>query len=180
MVIGKKRTNFINYTALELLKKNKLDNSKAINILELINTNTDIKVIPYDFGDEIFGVYVDNIHGKTSIGYNEKNSEELNRAILAHLLGHVLLSHKRKEVFVELNTTFFELMFFGKLNKAAIETQEKEANIFMASLLIPDFLLIEEINRLRGADNIILELSKVFCVPVNVMIFKLMLTDFKI
>lgn len=177
MGIGKKRKYYIMNLAFELLKKNNLNDSKVIDIFSLMTNIYNLPVISYDFGEEILGVFVDNIDKKFSFGYNTNNSYELNRVILSHMFGHYILSHKRKKLFVELNKNFFNLMIFNS-SENNLSIQENEANIFMASLLINDKLFEIEMYKIGNTENMIYELAKIFCVPINVIQFKLMLTDF--
>lgn len=94
-------------------------------------------VIPYDFPDSVSGVtFIEE--GVKSIGVNRLQALTRQRFSIAHEMGHYLHGHEAydaSKVHVEENR--------GLL--ASHNRQEQEANEFAAELLMPHFLVRQEI-----------------------------------
>lgn len=164
-------TNQIEKKALELLVKTDSLNA-PIPIKEIIKS-LDIKLSPYDLGEDVSGVLViDNQNYK--IGYNSTESHVRQRFTLAHELGHFILhKNKAQEVFVD-NVTYM----FRKANTRTKDYKiEMEANQFAAAILMPKQLLELEIDKLSGSilsdHDLISSLSKIFKVSQIAMTYRL-------
>lgn len=133
------------------------------------------EVIPYELGDEISGILVINDQ-KGIIGYNPSDSKRRQRFTIAHELGHYLLHHNSKDLF--LDRDFLVVKYRGKKVYSRSELrQESEANAFAASILMPKSLIIaelekEEYSKLKE-NELIEELAKAFDVSVHAMTYRL-------
>lgn len=95
----------------------------------------------YDFGDDVSGVLLRDGE-KTTIGYSSQTGYQRQRFTIAHELGHYVLDHQRQGVFVDTPEKYFTLFRDAK-SATGEDVQEREANAFAASLLMPRDLLIE-------------------------------------
>ncbi|MCF2445400.1 ImmA/IrrE family metallo-endopeptidase [Dyadobacter sp. CY345] len=152
--------------------------------VEKIIIQKGIKLVPYDFGDDISGVLLyDGI--KATIGYNKDNGPSRRRFTMAHELGHFVLNHQRHGIFVDTAEKYFPPKFRDRDSSTGEFLQEKEANAFAASLLMPDELVLSAIEFIRDQKkhlqedyNLAGELAKYFWVSPQAMLFRLDNLDF--
>lgn len=132
--MNKKRLKQIEDFATSILEQT---NCYSIPVkVELVAKNLGIGLEGFDFGDTISGVFFDD-GNKKLIGYNIDNPPNRKRFTIAHELGHFALDHKREGIFVD-NPTKYATMFFRDSDSSTGEfLQEREANAFAASLLMP-------------------------------------------
>jgi Zn-dependent peptidase ImmA (M78 family) len=98
---------------------------------------------------------------KPIIVVNDEDSPPQQNFTIAHELGHYILEH-------ELTSNSYCL--FRNPAKQKITPVEQEANCFAANLLVPTYILQEYLNRYPFADDD--QLSKIFGVPSNVILFR--------
>ncbi|GAB2562660.1 ImmA/IrrE family metallo-endopeptidase [Spirosoma aerophilum] len=103
--------------------------------VERVATMLGIDLIPHDFGEDVSGVLLRE-GDKAQIGFNTKNGAKRQRFTIAHELGHYVLNHQRKGVFVDTPEKYFAL-FRDSNSSTGEDIQEREANSFAASLLMP-------------------------------------------
>lgn len=162
--------------------------SKAIKLIKnsnIINPPVPIKkivkklglaIIPYDFGENISGaLFVEN--DKAYIGINQNESLVRCRFTLAHELGHFVLHNEEKNsIFVDNKN--IQILFRHSENPKDII--EKEANVFAANLLMPDFMiknslrLILKENITLTDDEIVKLLAKEYKVSQVAMSYRLL------
>jgi Zn-dependent peptidase ImmA (M78 family) len=157
--------------AIQILKEHNID-TLPIPINELA-FKRGLAVKSYDLGENVSGVLVIN-NGTGFIGYNPSESEVRRRFTVAHELGHYEL-HKNyaNSLFVDKQ---FKVEFRNEVSSTGEMTDEREANAFAASILMPEKILIDEIKNHHielGDDNNIQELAKLFNVSVSAMTFRL-------
>lgn len=122
-------------TSLAELSKN-----EGIDVVRVAD-RLGIELMIYDFGEDVSGVLLRD-GNKAKIGYAINNGKRRQRFTIAHELGHYVLNHQRRGVFVDTPEKYFT--FFRDLKSSTGEDfQEREANAFAAALLMPRELLIE-------------------------------------
>jgi Zn-dependent peptidase ImmA (M78 family) len=155
----------------EILSNDMLS-SLPIDVVK-VSKSIGLKVVDFPFQEDISGVLVIDENGAT-IGYNPNESNVRKRFSIAHELGHFILHSKK-------NTSglFMDKLLFRK-NISTYSTKdeaiEREANHFAACLLMPDKLVINEVNKLNSSkddDENIKILSKMFDVSISAMTYRL-------
>lgn len=135
-----------------------------------------IKVIYYDFPDDICGVLIDK-DGAFNIGVNKKHVENRQRFTIAHELGHYFLQHQRQGVFIDESPMKQNLVLFRNTFSSTGENmQEREANAFAASLLMPKPFIenyIKENNLDFADDDLLNNMAREFKVSTGAMAFRL-------
>ena len=145
--------------------------------VEKIARNMGLKIIVDDLGKNVTGVlFIKN--GQGVIGYNpdENTSNVRKRFTIAHELGHYILHRLDNNIFVDKKE--FKAVFRRDHNSTTGEhKQEREANAFAAALLMPEHLLIKEINKksfdLGGDNDIINTLASKFEVSTQAMAYRI-------
>ena len=144
----KKRQKQIEDIATALLRQTGYYPANAGELVDKIGievaavaTRLGITLSLYDFGNDVSGVLVRD-GDKTTIGYATQTGSERQRFTVAHELGHYILDHQRKGVFVDTPEKYFTLFRDAK-SATGEDVQEREANAFAAALLMPRELLIE-------------------------------------
>tara|TARA_R110001583_G_scaffold178502_1_gene334460 strand:- start:73 stop:606 length:534 start_codon:yes stop_codon:yes gene_type:complete len=140
----------IEQKSLSLLKEYNLD-ILPVDIKKVIN-KLKLKLACYDLGKGVSGVLVVN-KGDVKIGYSLFESEERQRFTMAHELGHYILhcNDSENKLFVD----DIKVKFRRDQSTKQEQKEEKEANIFAASLLMPKELINTEFNKLMK-DKLIL------------------------
>lgn len=165
----RKRLLEIETLALQLIQKTGI---LAFPIsVNLMTQKYNIGLLFYDFADEISGVLVEK-SGQFTIGCNKHHHENRQRFTIAHELGHYFLKHQRQGFFVDESTLFFR----ANASTPGESAQEREANAFAASLLMPkpfmEKYLLE--NKVDFSDDEALgNLAKAFSVSTGAMAFRL-------
>lgn len=128
-----------------------------------------LDVIEYQFKkDDISGILVDYYeNGEWAIVINEKEPKKRKRFTIAHELGHFLL-HTRitGEQFVDTKTN---LSVFYRAVSIGSNSQEQEANLFAANLLMPKREVEEIYNEVQDIQKVADE----FDVSQSAMSFRL-------
>jgi Zn-dependent peptidase ImmA (M78 family) len=117
--------------------------------------------------------------GVPIIGLNVSNSEKRKRFTLAHEIGHFVLHHKGKgapHIDSEIQTS---LRFRDSLSSQGTDSEEIEANIFAAELLMPEPLVRKELDKygqlsfVSEDDDVVLNLAQKCDVSVTAMTVRL-------
>lgn len=155
--------------ANEVLKKENFYTA-GFDIFKLIK-NINIEVVPKKFSDDISGFLAMN-NGKTVISYNENEVKERIRFTVAHELGHFFLHSKNQPLFIDKTP---KIMYRNNASTTGEVLIEREANAFAAALLMPQSLIIDEIEKLQknDASEIISNLADTFEVSEQAMSFRL-------
>ena len=103
-----------------------------------------IEVKPDNLGDEISGVLIKQ-GNKIICGVNEAHSENRQRFTIAHEIGHFVLNHERNGLFVDEHKVHFAQHYRDARSAEGTNWQERQANHFAASLLMPKTFLQNEI-----------------------------------
>ena len=145
--MNRKRLSEIETISKELLRKFKLDRKPPIDV-DLLAKNMGLEIIQHDLEDKISGVLIlEKSSGR--IGVNKSHPPVRKRFTIAHEIGHYILQHARKgSVFVDLPYRHMSLKMFRDSNSSTGEKwQEREANAFAASLLMPADLISSAIKK---------------------------------
>ena len=176
-------TQLREYDLYPILPTTLYERCLAVDVEKII-IQKGIKLIPYDFGQDISGVLLFD-GSKATIGYNKENGDSRRRFTMAHELGHFVLNHQRRGIFVDTPEKYFPPKFRNKESSTGEFLQEKEANAFAASLLMPDDLVLGAIELIRDQKKYLLEdynlageLAKYFWVSPQAMLFRLDNLDF--
>ncbi|UPK67946.1 ImmA/IrrE family metallo-endopeptidase [Chitinophaga filiformis] len=145
--------------------------------VEAIARALNIRVAPFPMDNAVSGVLLIDSNGVPTIGYNITESRVRRRFTLAHEIGHYICHVKQGDgsrVFVDKD---FKVMFRSKSPEPGEIRMEREANAFAASLLMPEFLLLEMVTDKEfdlNSEDSIRELAKTFDVSVGAMSFRLL------
>ncbi|MFY0602597.1 MAG: ImmA/IrrE family metallo-endopeptidase [Flavobacteriaceae bacterium] len=166
--------NYIESKALELIS-NLNANTAPIPIKKIVK-QLGVELKPFNLGSEVSGVCVIE-NNNARIGYNPTESEGRQRFTIAHELGHFILGHNKNanDLFVD----NVKVMFRRNGSTTKELKQEREANIFAASILMPENLIQKEYETLEKKDNfltddkIVQELASLFKVSQIAMTYRL-------
>jgi len=95
-----------------------------------------------DLEEEVSGMLVIQ-DDHAVIGVNKNHHPNRQRFTVAHELGHFLLHAKSSQIFVDASPVFYR----DEQSSEGTKTQEIEANIFAAELLMPEAALKEMLSR---------------------------------
>ena len=125
---------------------------------------------PFNGDDCMSGVLIRE-EAKTVIGINSSHGETRQRFTIAHEIGHLVLKHKG-DIFVDKTVRTYR----NSKSSQAVDRNEIDANGFAAALLMPQALLIKELEKIpanqRGI-NIAEHLASVFEVSQQAMEYRL-------
>lgn len=171
MIQNKNYQNVTRSFVNEILAKKNL---AALPIdIEQISRSIGLNVVEYPFQEDISGVLVINEKGAT-IGYNANESSVRRRFSIAHELGHFILHSEKNATGMFMDRLLFRKNITTYSTKE--ESIEREANFFAANLLMPEELVVSEVNKLnpnRDDDENIKLLAKKFDVSVSAMTYRL-------
>jgi Zn-dependent peptidase ImmA (M78 family) len=142
--------------------------------IEDIAKQRGLRVMPYAFDEDISGVLVIE-DGQGTIGYNQSESRVRRRFTIAHELGHYELHKEKSKLFMDKG---FRAIFHRKNTGITEDTKkmEEEANAFAASILMPDHLLIKELEKIEfdlSSEDDIKNLAKIFDVSSTAMYYRI-------
>lgn len=149
--------------------------TKAPISVHKITSYLNLEVITHDFGKEISGALVIE-DGKSVIGVSPNESEVRRRFTICHEIGHYLFHKDSGQLFID--NKKFQVMFRSD-EVSQDYNQEKEANHFAASILMPEHLIEQSIFTLYEDEyiytdeEIIRSMSKEFKVSQPAMTFRL-------
>lgn len=149
--------------------------SVPIPIKKIVRT-LGIKLQAYNLGNEVSGALVIE-NGKARIGYNPSESKVRQRFTIAHELGHYILHGKDKKN--DLYVDNVKVMFRRQNATQAQLKQEREANVFAATILMPEHLVEKRLDEMYREkpfltdDNIVKEMAAIFNVSSIAMAIRL-------
>lgn len=163
MIINKK----IEETTYNILNELNIKAPKDIDIFKIANhLNVDVQSAILD--NSISGLFVIK-DSKPYIRYNVTESERRKRFTIAHELGHFVL-HKDIPLFIDKNQ---KVLYRNSDSSKGELLKEKEANSFAASLLMPSYLIEQEIEKIPDGFDPIKYLSNIFDVSIQAMGYRL-------
>ena len=142
-----------------------------------------ITVIAYPLDNEVSGMLVIDSEGKPTIGYNENEHLHRTRFTVAHEIGHFVLHNTNtSKVFVDNEfevAQHIKVLFRSKSPEidSATAQMEFEANAFAAALLMPEKILLENIQQIEfdlGDDEGLQRLAGKFKVSSSAMYYRLL------
>lgn len=160
-------TDKIKNTTEKILASLDITSASGID-LAVITRASNIKLKASDLDDSISGFFVIK-NGVANIVYNKYQSPVRQRFTIAHELGHFVL-HKK-----ELSLSKTELPVFRNGRSSTGENkQEREANLFAASLLMPENFIEDELKNFNLIGGSLLEyLAGTFKVSEQAMSYRL-------
>jgi len=135
--------------------------------LDKITTHFGI-TLSYELGENISGVLICN-KNVTIIGVNSTEATVRQRYTIAHEIGHYVMHKNLAELFVDQD-------YLVMKRSGVKDQQELEANAFAAALLMPEDLLLNELERMPVkifVDAKIKMLAKKFEVSTIAMTYRL-------
>lgn len=173
-----KRFKYIADYAYDLLDKIGL--TKPYIPIEKVATYLGLGIITHDFGKEISGALVFE-NDKAIIGVSPQESEVRRRFTISHEIGHYLFHRDSRHFFID-NKKFQVLLRSDEITQNY--KQEKEANHFAASILMPERMIAESIRALDEDDKIYSDeevislMAKKFKVSQPAMTYRLINLDY--
>lgn len=140
--------------------------------IEQVVTSMGIQIKPFDFGDDVSGALLIDKE-KSVIGYNPFEPPVRQRFTIAHELGHYILHLKsaKSKLFVDK-----KILYRNQESSTGQVVQERQANNFAATILMPAFMIYEEVRKkeLKFIDEYsIKELADTFNVSQQAMTIRL-------
>ncbi|WPV67512.1 ImmA/IrrE family metallo-endopeptidase [Chitinophaga sp. LS1] len=135
-----------------------------------------LKVVAFPLEGDVSGLLLIEADGAT-IGYNQNEARVRRRYTVAHELGHYCLGHTQEgtpSVFVDKGYR----VYFRRpgQDEPSAARREREANYFAACLLMPEQLLVPEVDKLEfdpGNEDAIKHLAKMFDVSATAMSYRI-------
>jgi len=130
----------------------------------------DIKLEPLELDENVAGFLLLKDDKVVHIGYNKSNPKNRIRFTIAHEIGHYLLHAKDSTLFVD------KEVLYRDVNSSTGELlREREANAFAASLLMPQKLITQEVDKHKKepTDKLISQLAKKFKVSQQAITIRL-------
>jgi len=132
----------------------------------------EVQVQPLKGEREMSGILIRE-GSKAIVGVNALHHENRQRFTIAHEIGHFLL-HEGDRVFIDRE---YRVSFRNEASSEGTDVEEIEANAFASALLIPESLLIADINTNGGIDMddvpAIERLARKYKVSRQAMMFRL-------
>lgn len=171
------RRKYIRNLANQLIIHNKI--KLAPVDIHAIAKNLFIQIVEEKAPEEISGFLLKGVDNRNSIiGVNQIHSESRKRFTIAHEIGHFLL-HNYQGVHFDGKTARFQVYLRNEKSSEGTNIEEREANLFAAELLMPEFLLKEDISNLSNIylldenDESILQLKDKYQVSVRALTYRL-------
>lgn len=120
--------------------------------LKKVTDHLGIRIEYDELGEDISGLLV-NRGEKVVIGVNTNHPPSRRRFTIAHEIGHFVLGHERKGLFVDQHKHESYVIFRNERSSEGTNQQEIEANAFAAALLMPELFVKSEIRKLITKDN---------------------------
>lgn len=140
--------------------------------IEKVVDSRGVQIKPYDFGDDVSGALLID-KDKSVIGYNPFEPPVRQRFTIAHEFGHFILHQKQSKsnLFVDK-----KILYRNQDSSTGEIKQEREANTFAAAILMPAFMIHDEVKK-QGLEFIdeqsIKELANTFKVSQQAMTIRL-------
>jgi len=165
--LKRNRYESIKKKVLEILKDNKVQNPPIV-LKQIVNYIEKKYKVVFQFKKQPFSKHYSGqiiIEGKiVGILYNQNDTMGRQRFTIAHELGHFALGHLERSTLkleaIKINTT---------------DPIEKEANVFAANLLMPDFLMKKE--KVNSKDDIV-KLAEKYQVSYEAMNYKVCTSNY--
>jgi Zn-dependent peptidase ImmA (M78 family) len=137
--------------------------SRGLSVRKQGNTSSDISGFLFRQEDDVV------------IGVNASHPRVRQRFTIAHELGHFLLHAPRSDK-IHIDRTF-EVKFRDDLSGRGIDTDEREANLFAAELLMPQRLIRRDLANVGEMDlvndDFLNDLARRYGVSTQAMLFRL-------
>jgi Zn-dependent peptidase ImmA (M78 family) len=140
--------------------------------VEKISRRLSVTVKPMDVKERISGVLVLKDE-KATVGYNRSDARVRQRFTIAHELGHYMLHQDAMQLFVDEG---YAVAYRDPRSSSGEIRREREANAFAAAILMPKYLVEEEVEKLNfdlGSDDALKTLAKRFNVSTQAMAYRL-------
>ncbi len=131
-----------------------------------------IKLEALELDDDVAGFLLLKDNNEVNIGYNKNHAPHRIRFTVAHEVAHYVLHAKNSKIFVDKE----EKVLFRDGNSSTGEFfREREANAFAAALLMPEKLLLTEIEKHKNEtkEKFISSLAKAFKVSEQAITIRL-------
>jgi Zn-dependent peptidase ImmA (M78 family) len=167
------RRKHVRKLALSLLSECDIDSAPVP--VEDIASRLGVTVERASVSGDLSGLLLrDHVSGKSVIGVNSTQSILRQNFTIAHELGHFFL-HDYEEVHVD---RVFSVKLRSAKSSEGTDSEEKEANLFAAELLMPVHFLEHDLSEIEDLDlleeeGVILELARKYKVSVQAMTFRL-------
>jgi len=146
--------------------------SKVPVQVDKIAISLGLSISPVDLGEAVSGILVvGNDH--STIGYNISQSPVRQRFTIAHELGHYVLHSQKEALFIDRNYSVFKR---DQQSETGEQMIERQANQFAAALLMPKFLVEEELKSIHidlGDEQGLKSLADRFAVSAQAMSLRL-------
>ena len=110
------------------------------------------------------------------IGVNSKHHKNRQRFTIGHELGHFLL-HQGEKVHIDSLNRAFEVKLRDEESGTGTDSEEREANLFAAELLMPESFLKEDLAKLDTLDlfrqDVLKPLARKYGVSTEALTFRL-------
>lgn len=131
-----------------------------------------ITVKPMDVKERVSGVLVLKDE-KATVGYNRMDAPVRQRFTVAHELGHYALHQDEMQLFVDEG---YAVAYRDSRSSSGEIRREREANAFAAAILMPKYLVEQEVEKLDfdlGSDDALATLADRFDVSTQAMAYRL-------
>lgn len=118
--------------------------------IEKVASHLNLEIVTHDFGNEISGALIIE-DGKAIIGVSPSEPEVRRRFTISHEIGHFLFHKDTSHLFIE--DKKFQVLYRSEQISQDYK-QEKEANHFAASILMPKSMIEKIIEALNEEDYI--------------------------
>jgi Zn-dependent peptidase ImmA (M78 family) len=131
-----------------------------------------IKLEALELDDDVAGFLLLKDSNTVNIGYNKNNAPQRRRFTIAHEIAHYILHANDSKIFVDKEE---KLLYRDGKSSTGELVKEREANAFAAALLMPQKLLIEEVekHKLETKEKFISSLAKTFKVSEQAITIRL-------
>jgi Zn-dependent peptidase ImmA (M78 family) len=155
----------------ESLLKELAISTPPVNVEEICKT-LGVAVKPMDVKERVSGVLVLK-NDKATVGYNRMDAPVRQRFTIAHELGHYALHQDTMQLFVDEG---YAVAYRDSRSSSGEVRREREANAFAAAILMPKYLVEQEVEKLSfdlGSDDALETLASRFDVSTQAMAYRL-------
>lgn len=175
--MNKRRLKEIENKAVSLLKE--YGEYQIPTLVDRLVLKMNIDLEANDLGSDVSGVFISN--GEVNkIVFSQNDNPNRQRFTIAHELGHYALEHRRQGVFIDTPQKFFTILYRDKQSSNGEYLQEREANAFAATLLMPEELVEKQIKEIIDSESffssnndLVVRLAEKFKVSCQAMSFRL-------
>lgn len=132
-----------------------------------------LELEPAQLGDDVSGLLV-VVNGQGTIGYNSTHPYVRQRFTIAHEIGHYVLHQNEEQLFIDKQYT--AVYRRDQTSSTGEQLREIQANHFAAALLMPEALVLKEIEGLDfdlGDEKALTLLATKFQVSAQAMLLRL-------